>query len=400
MGYFRVNYSAVRSPIAEVHDVGLRRGQLGAIHGLASHFTVKKHPAIVTMPTGAGKTAVLMATAFLQRCRRALVLTPSKLVRNQVAREFASLEVLKRIGIIPSDLPVPVVIEAEHRQRSESDWHDLLPADVVVATPNAVSPGHPEVAAPPDYLFDLLLVDEAHHSPARTWRSLIDAFSTAKCALFTATPYREDGREIRGDFAYTYSLREAMDDGIFSKVNYIPVSPGIGESSDVAIARQAERTLREDQTHGLEHYLMVRTDTKARAEELVRVYKDATGLRLMIVHSGHSFARVIEAVKKLQGGELDGIICVDMFGEGFNFPQLKIAAVHAPHKSLGVTLQFVGRFARGGQPNLGDAKFIAVPSEIFGEKERLYAEHAVWHEIIPEPTGFCLCHESIMCWQT
>ena len=69
MGYFRDNYSALRFPIAEDHDVGLRRGQLGAIHGLASHFTMKKHPAIVTMPTGSGKTAVLMATAFLQRCR-------------------------------------------------------------------------------------------------------------------------------------------------------------------------------------------------------------------------------------------------------------------------------------------------------------------------------------------
>jgi len=41
-------------------------------------------------------------------------------------------------------------------------------------------------------------------------------------------------------------------------------------------------------------------------------------------------------------------------GEGFDLPALKVAAIHDPHKSLAVTLQFVGRFARSGQ-GLGDA---------------------------------------------
>ena len=40
------------------------------------------------------------------------------------------------------------------------------------------------------------------------------------------------------------------------------------------------------------------------------------------------------------------MVCVDMLGEGFDLPALKVAAIHDPHKSLGVTLQFVGRFAR------------------------------------------------------
>lgn len=40
------------------------------------------------------------------------------------------------------------------------------------------------------------------------------------------------------------------------------------------------------------------------------------------------------------------MICVDMLGEGFDFPNLKIAAIHEPHKSLASTLQFIGRFAR------------------------------------------------------
>ena len=71
-----------------------------------------------------------------------------------------------------------------------------------------------------------------------------------------------------------------------------------------------------------------------------------------------------------------------MLGEGFNFPKLKIAAIHSPHKSLEVTLQFIGRFARTNAPNLGTAKFIATPSEIEIEREKIFEEGAVWEEII------------------
>ena len=49
-----------------------------------------------------------------------------------------------------------------------------------------------------------------------------------------------------------------------------------------------------------------------------------------------------------------------MLGEGFDFPNLKIAAIHSPHKSLVSTLQFIGRFARTNAENIGTAKFIAM----------------------------------------
>ncbi|WP_235819678.1 hypothetical protein [Caldifermentibacillus hisashii] len=35
-----------------------------------------------------------------------------------------------------------------------------------------------------------------------------------------------------------------------------------------------------------------------------------------------------------------------MFGEGIDIPNLKIAAIHDKYKSLPITLQFIGRFAR------------------------------------------------------
>ena len=90
-----------------------------------------------------------------------------------------------------------------------------------------------------------------------------------------------------------------------------------------------------------------------------------------------------DTVQKLRDRKLDGIICVDMLGEGFDLPYLKIAAIHSPHKSLAITLQFIGRFARSNAKDIGNATFIACPAEIQIEGEKLYEEGKVWQEIIP-----------------
>lgn len=106
--YFHQHYSDVTFPIQEGEELGLHNAQLGAIHSIASHFTIRSEPAIVAMPTGSGKTAVLMLTAFLLRAKRVLVMTPGKLVRDQIAEEFQGLAVLKKIGAVPflTDAPI------------------------------------------------------------------------------------------------------------------------------------------------------------------------------------------------------------------------------------------------------------------------------------------------------
>ncbi len=92
---------------------------------------------------------------------------------------------------------------------------------------------------------------------------------------------------------------------------------------------------------------------------------------------------VYKIIDELRSKELDGIICVDMLGEGFDFPNLKIAAIHDPHKSLANTLQFIGRFARTNADNIDVAKFIAMnDEELVIENKALYKSDAIWQEII------------------
>ncbi len=382
--YFEQYYDAVQYPISGEDSEGLRSCQIGAIHAVASHFTIRdEEPAIVVMPTGSGKTAVLMMCAFVERAKRVLVVTPSVLVRSQIKENFETLSVLKRARVLEEAVVDPRVADVKRRISSPEGWEELREYDVVVGTPSSISPALEDVPDPPDDLFDLILVDEAHHSPAITWNKLLSSFPSAKRVLFTATPFRQDRREIEGRLVYGYPMKKAYADGIFGDIEYVPVSPVPGISDDVAIAEQAERIFRVDKDNELDHFLMVRTDSKARANELAEVYAGHTGLRLRVIHSGHSYSRIEKSIRDLKSGDLDGVICVNMLGEGFDFPNLKIAAVHAPHKSLAVTLQFIGRFARTGDENIGGAKFLAVPSEIRVEEEKLYKDDAVWQEIVP-----------------
>ena len=383
MSYFQNHYSLLRYPLGTEEQPGFRAAQLGAIHAVAGHFSQRSDPAIVTMPTGSGKTGVMNACAFVLRATRVLVVTPSRLVREQIAEEMANLTLLRNLNALPEDIPRPNVKSVSERLTTPQLWHGLLQYDVVVGTVQSISPALQDVADPEPDQFDIVMVDEAHHSSAHTWQTLLNCFPGSLRILFTATPFRRDRREIHGRFVYTYDLRRARTDLVFGRIRYHAVQErGDLRTRDVAVANATQRRFLEDQNAGLDHLIMVRTDRKTRAKELQEIYAEYTDLRLAPLNSNHSLRHAKTVIRRLRAGELDGIITVNMLGEGFDFPRLKIAAVHAPHKSLAATLQFIGRFARTAGENLGVATFLAVPDDIEIERTRLFEAGAAWQDIV------------------
>lgn len=382
MSYFLTNYNRINYPIANETTKGLRNAQIGAIHAIGSHFTLyKDEPAIIIMPTGSGKTAVLNLAAYLLRANRVLVISSSVMVRGQIVEEFSQLKTLKLSNVFHADLPVPKVKEIKSPIKSLEEWEALKEFDVVVGIPNSINEGINEVFSPEVDLFDLVLVDEAHHVPAFTWTNIVKKFSNSNRIFFTATPFRRDKKEIEGRVAYNYPLSKAYEDKIFGDIGYYPVITD-SPDTDTAIALEVEKVFNKDKEAGLKHYIMVRTETKDDAESLNQLYSNKTSLKLRKVDSTLSYSTIKKTIEKLKSGELDGIICVDMLGEGFDFPNLKIAAIHSPKKSLANTLQFIGRFARTNAENIGEAKFLAVPNDILIGKKKLYEEGAIWNDII------------------
>jgi len=377
--YFSKYYNKISYPIDSAKNRGLRNAQIGAIHAISSFFTLNQSSAAITvMPTGAGKTAVLMLVPYLLSKNKVLVVTPSVMVRGQIVEDFRNLSTLCKANVFKNTMEKPVVYEMVHKFKDEM-VAELDGVDVIVATPQcALSLSETEWAIKN---ITLVEIDEGHHRPAKTWEQILVNLKTATHVLFTATPYRLDRKEIVGDIVYSYPLSRAYADGIFGEIQYVPVQGG--ELKDVNIAKKAEEILLADREDGLNHYLMVRTNTKKNAELLETIYKENTSIQLARVDSSMSNGQVKRYIQELKDGNLDGIICEDMLGEGFDFPNLKIAAIHEPHKSLASTLQFIGRFARTNAENIGKAKFIAAnDEELEIENNRLYASDSVWQEMI------------------
>lgn len=106
---------------------GLRKCQLGAIWALKSYFITNtpEVAALISMPTGSGKTAIMMAACFELNLSKVLIIEPSKVLRNQICEQFRSLEILKSIGCLPSDFPEINVYEIKHIQSTDV-WMDIV----------------------------------------------------------------------------------------------------------------------------------------------------------------------------------------------------------------------------------------------------------------------------------
>jgi len=92
------------------------------------------------MPTASGKTAVMMACAFVLRAARDLLVTPSRMVREQIAEEMAELALLRRIGALHDGIERPRVASVSSRVATKESWRGLVENDVVVGTVHSISP--------------------------------------------------------------------------------------------------------------------------------------------------------------------------------------------------------------------------------------------------------------------
>ncbi|UIL28468.1 DEAD/DEAH box helicase family protein [Rhizobium leguminosarum] len=366
----------------ELINPGLRLPQSGALHAIAAHWTTGSEKALVVMPTGTGKTEVMIAATVEAACDRVLIIVPSDALRLQTANRFSSYSVLKQLGTV-TDLPNPVVGLLSSRPTPEQ-FPAIEACNVVIATMSAIGLAGEETQRRLAALFSHIFFDEAHHVEAATWKRFQRVIDRAKVLLFTATPFREDGKSLEGKIIYEFPLALAQAQGFFQSIRFKEVFQPNGSLSDASIAESAVAALREDLAAGYDHILMARASTIDAAEGLYRqIYAGYEDLNPVVIHSRTPSRQVV--LDNLRSRQHRIVVCVDMFGEGFDLPQLKVAALHSPHKSLGITLQFIGRFART-TANVGPATFIANTAEdgVSEALESLYLEDADWNALLSD----------------
>ena len=173
--------------------------------------------ALVTMPTGTGKTGVIAASVAFPASLKGhrLVLTPWVALRNQLvddidSRFWAQLKISR-----PDDLPA---VKRLPSAPQVAEAFDETEPTVFVATISALQTlasveakeGRNVSSLFAD--FDLIFVDEGHYEPAHNWSETIRSLARPTVIL-TATPYRNDTKYFHiGSHRYRFLYEEALED--------------------------------------------------------------------------------------------------------------------------------------------------------------------------------------------
>ncbi len=220
---------------------------------------------------------------------------------------------------------------------------------------------------PPDY-FSHVFVDEAHHTLAGGYRTIIGYFEGAKVLGVTATPDRADKRglgEVYDSIAYEYPLDRAIREGYLSRIvaQLVPLEIDLSgvriEAGDFAASSLDEsldpylpeiaRKMAEAGCAG--RHTVVFLPLVKTAERMADAL-NAVGIATEEI-DGASADRA-EILARFESGETRCLTCSMLLTEGWDCPVCDCVVVLRPTKSRALYAQMVGRGTRlaPGKENL------------------------------------------------
>ncbi|MFI2363038.1 DEAD/DEAH box helicase [Promicromonospora sp. NPDC019610] len=308
--------------------------------------------ALVSMPTGTGKTAVIasLVTTAGDLSRDVIVLTPwkglsSQLAEDLSARQWANLGVDKPAGL------------AVHRIPSANKWFDLLQqkpphrrvwvgtiAKVLTAWNLKGRNATDMQAAFRNVGF--AVVDECHYQPSEFWSQAIRAMKLKTC-LLTATAFRNDNRyfEIVPSYNYRYGHREAEAERILRR----PTFESLGPSSDHAAFATALLAGLAKHGVGPEEKVLIRCGDHEAVRNIVATLnargETAIGFHDRFDKSGDASLRVSVPAPRDRPPSRFWVHQYKL-SEGFDDPNLRVLAFHNAFRNDRSTIQQIGRILR------------------------------------------------------
>lgn len=219
---------------------------------------------------------------------------------------------------------------------------------------------------PKDY-YDYIVIDEAHHLVADSYRKILDKFTPKLLVGLTATPERMDGVSLLPDFDNQISaeirLPKALEEGLLTPFQYLCISDETDLTDDELM--QGDKYIATKLTeklcnisrvslivNRLQYYLP--DEQKCRALGFCATKKHAqymseefrkVGLKAAYLTSDNNEER--EALnKQLDKGEINYLFVVDIFNEGVDIPSVDTVLFLRPTESLTIFLQQLGRGLR------------------------------------------------------
>jgi excisionase family DNA binding protein len=344
-------------------------------------FAAGKNKAILQIPVGCGKTGLAALLPLGIAAGRVIVIAPNLTIKDGL---YDAMDITNRhkcfwrkAAVLTADQMVagPLACTLDSGNVSIATKSHIVISNIHQLATNADK----WLLQFPDDFFDMIIVDEAHHSTADSWQKVIDRFPKAKVILLTATPFRSDRQELDGELVFRYPFRSATLKGYIKRLKASYVAPAQIElgfldelgrtytlddvmklkeeewfSRGVALARACNQhivdssleKLEELRQSGTSHQLIAVACSINHAREIRSLYQER-GFNADVIHSKQRDDEKETILAALRNGTLDCIIQVQMLGEGFDHPKLSVAAIFRPYRSLSPYIQFVGRIMRG-----------------------------------------------------
>ena len=371
------------TPVSIEANPNLRDPQRDAYIQAAAFFQSGGKKALIQLPVGCGKSGVGAILPFGIAEGRVLVIAPNLTIKDELYKAFDITNKQKcfwrKHGVLEDRhmRSGPYVCTLDSGNLSVCEKSHIVLTNIQQLGTNADK----WLTKFPKDFFDLIIVDEAHHGAAASWKRVFESFPNAKVANLTATPFRSDKQELEGDLIFRYPFKSASIKGYIKKLKASYAAPSEltftmdGEertfsreevlkmkeeewfSRGVALSHPCNVTIVDNSLEKLEH--LRQTGTKHQliavacsinhARQIRSLYSER-GYEAAIVHSSPD--REVdeqtneEVMRDLYNGVLDCIVQVQMLGEGFDHPKLSVAAIFRPFRSLAPYIQFVGRILR------------------------------------------------------
>ena len=327
------------------------------------------------MPTGTGKTYLLTA----------------------VIDSFVSNNPMEKVWIVAHRRELVSQIDETVRKfhsYSASNTSSLL-SSVKAVSIQWLSKHYDEIEEEPG----MIVIDEAHHALAKTYKEMWERFPKAKFLGLTATPCRLNGKGFTDLFdvlVQSWDVPEFISKGRLATYDFVSIkSDGVtqrlidslqkrgadgdyqNKEMDMLLNKKPsiERLYRSLEEFGKDRKGIVYAINISHAQKITKLYQEH-GVKAIAIDSKTPAAERQQDIEAFKRGNIQVLVNVDIFSEGFDCPDVEFVQLARPTLSLAKYLQMVGRglrVAKGKKncviiDNVGLYRVFGLPSQVWNWK--------------------------------
>ena len=242
----------------------------------------------------------------------------------------------------------------------------------------------------------LIVIDEAHHALAKTYKEMWERFPKAKFLGLTATPCRLNGKGFTDLFdvlVQSWGVPEFISKGRLATYDFVSIkSDGVtqrlidslqkrgadgdyqNKEMDMLLNKKPsiERLYRSLEEFGKDRKGIVYAINISHAQKITKLYQEH-GVKAIAIDSKTPATERRQDIEAFKKGDIQVLVNVDIFSEGFDCPDVEFVQLARPTLSLAKYLQMVGRglrVAKGKKncviiDNVGLYRVFGLPSQVW-----------------------------------